>query len=109
VAALQLGAWGLQTLAAYALLRALHIHVLSPLATAAAILVAVNVTAAVPVTPSNLGVFQAACIAVLAGAGVASGVGMSYGLLLQGAELVTALALGLPAAGGELWLTRRTS
>ena len=35
------------------------------LAAAAAVLFAVNVTAAVPVTPSNLGVFQAACVAVL--------------------------------------------
>ena len=109
VTALQLGAWALQTLAAYALLRALDIHVLSPLATAAAILVAVNVTAAVPVTPSNIGIFQAACIGVLASVGVAYGAGMAYGLLLQGAELVTAVVLGLPAAGSELWLTRRGS
>ena len=63
---------------------ALHLRVDAPLATAAAILVAVNVTAAVPVTPSNIGVFPAACIGVLAGAGVASGLGLWYGLLLQG-------------------------
>jgi hypothetical protein len=37
---------------------------------AAAILVAVNVTAVVPVTPSNVGLFQAACVAVLAAFGV---------------------------------------
>jgi phosphatidylinositol alpha-mannosyltransferase len=102
ISVLQLSAWALQTLAAYALLRALDIGVAAPLATAAAILVAVNITAAVPITPSNIGVFQAACIGVLAGVGVASGVGLSYGLLLQGTELVTALVLGLPAAGGEL-------
>ena len=35
---------------------------------AAAVLFAVNVTAAIPATPSNLGVFQAACVAVLSGA-----------------------------------------
>ena len=102
ICALQFGAWGLQALAAYVLLLALHLHPTAPLATAAAILVAVNVTAAVPVTPSNIGVFQAACIGVLAGAGVGSGPGLAYGLLLQGTELVTALALGLPAAAIEL-------
>ena len=32
---------------------------------AAAVLFAVNVTAVLPLTPSNLGVFQAACVAVL--------------------------------------------
>lgn len=106
VTALQLGAWGLQALAAYALLRALHVDVPAPLATAAAILVAVNITAAVPITPSNIGVFQAACIGVLGAAGVSSGLGLSYGLLLQAAELATAIALGLPAVAAELGVAR---
>jgi uncharacterized membrane protein YbhN (UPF0104 family) len=80
---------------------ALHLHVPAPLATAAAILVAVNVTAAVPVTPSNVGIFQAACIGVLAAVGVGSAHGLSYGLLLQAAEIVTAIVLGLPALAAE--------
>ena len=101
VAVLQLGAWGLQMLAAYALLFALHLHLAAPLGTAAAILIAVNVTAAVPLTPSNVGVFQAACLAVLAGAGIASGPALAYGLLLQATEILTALALGLPAVAVE--------
>jgi phosphatidylinositol alpha-mannosyltransferase len=101
VTTLQLSAWGLQTLAAYVLLFALHLHVAAPLATAAAILIAVNVTAAVPLTPSNLGIFQAACVGILAGAGIGSGPGLAYGLLLQATEIVTALALGLPAAAVE--------
>jgi phosphatidylinositol alpha-mannosyltransferase len=86
----------------YALLLAVGVHVPAPLATAAAILVAVNVTAAVPLTPSNVGTFQAACIGVLAAAGVGSSLGLSYGLLLQAAELATALALALPAAAAEI-------
>jgi uncharacterized membrane protein YbhN (UPF0104 family) len=106
ISAAQLAAWGLQTLAAYALLRALDINVAAPLATAAAVLVAVNVTAAVPLTPSNVGIFQAACIGVLASVGVPSGQGLAYGLLLQGIELLTALALGLPAAAAELAIDR---
>ena len=36
----------------------------------AAVLFAVNVTAVVPATPANVGVFQAACVAVLAGEGI---------------------------------------
>ncbi len=32
------------------------------------VLFAVNVTAVIPATPANVGVFQAACVAVLAGA-----------------------------------------
>jgi phosphatidylinositol alpha-mannosyltransferase len=102
ISSLQLGAWALQALAAYVLLLALNLHVPYPLATAAAILVAVNITAAVPITPSNVGIFQAACIAVLAAVGVSSGRGLSYGLLLQAAELATAVALGLPAIAAEL-------
>jgi phosphatidylinositol alpha-mannosyltransferase len=96
-AGLQLGAWVLQALAAYVLLHALHLDVPAPLAVAAALLLGVNVTAVVPVTPSNVGVFQAACVAVLAAQGIAAQDGLAYGVLLQAAEVATALALGVPA------------
>lgn len=64
--ATQLAAWAIQTLAVYAILHALNLQGKAGLAAAAAILLAVNVTALVPVTPSNIGIFQAATIAVLA-------------------------------------------
>ena len=64
----QLGAWALQWVACYVLLVALGIDSAADLGAAAAVLFAVNVTAVLPVTPSNLGVFQAACVAVLTGA-----------------------------------------
>jgi phosphatidylinositol alpha-mannosyltransferase len=64
---------------------------------AAAVLLAVNVTAVLPVTPSNVGLFQAACIAVLAPFGVSASTALAYGLILQAIEIVGALALGLPA------------
>jgi phosphatidylinositol alpha-mannosyltransferase len=99
IAAAQLGAWLLQLLAAAVLLVALHLE--GGLGAAAAILLAVNVTAAVPVTPSNVGVFQATCVAVLAAYGVAPSAGLAYGVLLQAAELVTAVAMGVPALLGE--------
>ncbi|MGB0093256.1 MAG: lysylphosphatidylglycerol synthase transmembrane domain-containing protein [Solirubrobacteraceae bacterium] len=99
--AAQLGAWAVQTLAAYAVLRALNLQGNTGLATAAAILLAVNVTALVPVTPSNIGIFQAATIAVLAAYGVDAGHALAYGILLQAVEITTAIVLGVPALLGE--------
>ena len=63
----QLTAWAVQWLACYVLLVALGLDHQAGIGAAAAVLFAVNVTAALPVTPSNLGVFQAACVAVLVG------------------------------------------
>jgi phosphatidyl-myo-inositol alpha-mannosyltransferase len=65
--------------------------------TAAAILLAVNVTAVVPATPSNIGVFQAACLVVLAAYGIGAGPALAYGIILPAIELLTALVLGVPA------------
>jgi phosphatidylinositol alpha-mannosyltransferase len=51
-----------------------------------------------PATPSNLGVFQAACVAVLAGAyHVSSAQALGYGIVLQAVEVATAVAIGMPA------------
>jgi phosphatidylinositol alpha-mannosyltransferase len=95
---MQLGAWVLQWLACYLLLVALGLEHLAGLGAAAAVLLAVNVSAVLPVTPSNLGVFQAACVAVLTGAyGVGSGDALAYGIVLQGVEVATALVMGAPA------------
>jgi phosphatidylinositol alpha-mannosyltransferase len=67
-------------------------------AAAAAALLAVNVTAVVPVTPANVGVFQVAVAAVLtAGYGLSAGSALKYGIVLQAVEVVTAVALGVPA------------
>jgi phosphatidylinositol alpha-mannosyltransferase len=99
--AAQLAAWVLQVLSAYFVLEALHLQRTAGLAGAAAVLVAVNVTAVVPVTPSNVGVFQAACVAVLAGFGVSGGHALAYGIVLQAVEVLTAVGLGLPALAAE--------
>ena len=61
----QLGAWGLQLLACDALFTALGLDGRVGIGAAAAVLFAVNVTAVVPATPSNIGVFQLATISVL--------------------------------------------
>jgi phosphatidyl-myo-inositol alpha-mannosyltransferase len=93
----QLLAWTLQWLACYMIVLALGLQSQAGLATAAAILLAVNISAILPATPSNLGVFQAACLVVLAAYGVGAGPGLAYGIILQAVEVVTALALGIPA------------
>jgi phosphatidylinositol alpha-mannosyltransferase len=51
-----------------------------------------------PATPANLGVFQAACAAVLhTGWHVGYGDGVAYGVILQAVEVTTAIAMGMPA------------
>jgi phosphatidyl-myo-inositol alpha-mannosyltransferase len=97
----QLLAWTLQWLACYAVLLALGLQSDGGLAAAAAILLAVNVSAVLPATPSNVGVFQAACLVVLAAYGVGAGAALAYGIILQAVEVLTALALGVPALLGE--------
>jgi len=97
----QLVAWALQWLACYSVLLALGLQHKAGLTAAAAILLAVNVSAILPATPSNVGVFQAACLVVLAAYGVGGGPGLAYGIILQAVEVLTALALGVPALLGE--------
>jgi phosphatidyl-myo-inositol alpha-mannosyltransferase len=93
----QLAAWAIQWLACYLLLVALGLDDHAGIGAAAAVLFAVNVTAALPATPSNLGVFQAACVAVLSAYGVGKTDALAYGIILQAVEIATALAMGMPA------------
>ncbi len=97
-AAAQLGAWAIQLSACWALLAALGLNHQAGIGAAAAVLFAVNVTAVVPATPSNIGVFQLAVISVLhSGFGVSTADALAYGVILQAVEIATAVALGLPA------------
>jgi phosphatidylinositol alpha-mannosyltransferase len=93
----QLLAWGLQWLACYMVLLALGLQSQADLAAAGAILLAVNLSAILPATPSNVGVFQAACLVVLSAYGVGAGQAIAYGIILQAIEVTTALVLGVPA------------
>ncbi len=98
----QLGAWGLQLLSCWLLLMALGLDSRAGVAAAAGVLFAVNVTAVVPATPANVGVFQAACVAVLAGAyHVSTPEAIAYGIVLQAVEVAAALVMGLPALLNE--------
>jgi phosphatidyl-myo-inositol alpha-mannosyltransferase len=99
---LQLGAWALQWVACWLLLVALGLDAHAGAGAAAAVLFAVNITAAVPVTPANVGVFQAACAVVLIGAyHVSAPEAIAYGIVLQAVELAGALIMGLPALVNE--------
>ncbi len=97
-AAAQLGAWAIQLAACWALLYALNLDGKAGIGAAAAVLFAVNVTAVVPATPSNIGVFQLAVISVLhTGFDISTADALAYGVILQAVEIATAVALGLPA------------
>ena len=98
----QLGAWALQWLSCWLLLMALGLDSHAGVGAAAGVLFAVNVTAVIPVTPANVGVFQAACVAVLVGAyHVSTPDAIAYGIVLQAVEVATALIMGLPALLNE--------
>ncbi|MFM9139407.1 MAG: lysylphosphatidylglycerol synthase transmembrane domain-containing protein, partial [Solirubrobacterales bacterium] len=98
----QLAAWALQAVSCYLLLVALGLDGKAGVGAAAAVLLAVNVTALIPATPANVGVFQAACVAVLSGAyGVSPADALGYGIVLQAVELTTAVVMGVPALLGE--------
>jgi phosphatidyl-myo-inositol alpha-mannosyltransferase len=96
-ALVQLVAWAVQWSSCYALLVALGLDARAGIGAAAAVLFAVNVTAAIPATPSNIGIFQAACVAVLSAYGVAATDALAFGIILQTLEIATALVMGMPA------------
>lgn len=107
----QFSAWALQAISCYLLLVALGLDGKAGIGAAAAVLLAVNVTALVPATPANVGVFQAACVAVLSGAyGISAADALGYGIVLQAVEVTTAVVMGVPALLGEglTWRDVRT-
>jgi phosphatidylinositol alpha-mannosyltransferase len=93
----QLLAWAVQWMSCYVLLVALGLDERAGIGAAAAVLFAVNVTAVLPAIPSNIGVFQAACVAVLGAYGVGQTDALAYGIILQAVEIATAVAMGMPA------------
>lgn len=98
----QLLAWAIQWLSCYVLLVAFGLDDRAGMGAAAAVLFAVNVSAVLPATPSNLGVFQAACVFVLhKGYGVSVDDALGYGIILQAVEIATAFVMGGPALLGE--------
>src|SRR5438477_2851 len=87
----------LGTVVSQTILNLVALAVLGAIMFSAAVLFAVNVTAVLPATPSNLGVFQAACVAVLSAYGVSHADALAYGIILQAVEIATAVTMGMPA------------
>ena len=95
-------ALGASVVSCWLLLMALGLNDKVGFGAAAAVLFAVNVTAVIPATPANVGVFQAACVAVLAGAyHVGTADALAYGIVLQAVEVATAVIMGTPALVNE--------
>ena len=110
-ALLQTSAWAIQLLSCWALMFALGLDTQAGLAASAAVLFAVNVTAVIPATPSNIGVFQLAVISVLTtGWAISNSDAFAYGVILQAVEIATAVGLGVPALvrEGLTWSDLRT-
>jgi phosphatidylinositol alpha-mannosyltransferase len=98
----QASAWLVQVLSVYVLLIGMHLEPRTGLVAAAAVVFAVNVTMLFPLTPGDLGVFQAAVAAVLhSGWGVSYSRGVAFGVVLQAIEVATAVLLGGPALVAE--------
>jgi uncharacterized protein (TIRG00374 family) len=94
LAAIQTAAWLAQLAAAWAALQAFHLGG-AGLRGAALVLVLTNLIGLVPITPGNVGTFQAAAMAALAVSGVAAGPAVAYALGLQGMQLVVGIVAGL--------------
>lgn len=100
-----LAGWAVHMAGCYTALLAFGLQHRASVGAAAAVLLAVNVTAVLPGLPANVGIFQAACVGVLAAYGVAAGRALAYGIVLQAVEVGTAIGLGAPAliATGVSW------
>ena len=94
VAGIQAASWLVQLGGAWAALQAFHLGGVG-LRGAALVLVLTNLIGLVPITPGNLGTFQAAAVAALAVAGVASGPAVAFALGLQGMQLAVGVVAGL--------------
>jgi phosphatidylinositol alpha-mannosyltransferase len=100
--AVQLSAWALQWVSCWLLLMAFGLDARAGIAGAATVLFAVNATAVIPATPANVGLFQAACVAVLVGSyHVALPEALAFAIVLQLVELAAAAMMGLPALVNE--------
>ncbi len=94
VATVQAVAWLVQLGAAWAALQAFHLGG-AGLRGAALVLILTNLIGLVPLTPGNVGTFQAAALAALAVSGVGAGPAMAYALGLQAMQLVVGAVAGL--------------
>ena len=94
VAGIQAASWLVQLAAAWAALQAFHLGS-AGLRGAALVLVLTNLIGLVPITPGNVGTFQAAAAAALAVSAIAAGPAVAFALGLQGMQLAVGVVAGL--------------
>jgi glycosyltransferase 2 family protein len=85
--------WGLETASTYWILQAFHIK--ATLLMAAMLVVALNLSVMVPITPGNLGVTQAVSVFMLDTFGVTPASALAYSIGAQGAIQLLIVSLGM--------------
>ena len=100
--------WGLETASTYLLLRAFHIE--ANLLMAAILVVILNLSFAIPITPGNIGVTQAISVFLLGTLGVTPVYALAYSIGAQGAIQLLIVGLGIVCLyreGMSLYLFRQ--
>jgi uncharacterized protein (TIRG00374 family) len=85
--------WGLETASTYWILQAFHIQ--ATLVMAAILVVVLNLSMAVPITPGNIGITQAVGVFLLETFGVTPASALAYSIGGQGASQLLIVSLGL--------------
>jgi uncharacterized protein (TIRG00374 family) len=85
--------WGLETASTYWMLRAFHIE--ATLSMAALLVVGLNLSIVVPITPGNIGITQAVSVFLLGTFGVTPTSALAYSIGAQGAIQLLIISLGM--------------
>jgi uncharacterized protein (TIRG00374 family) len=90
---LTMGVWGLETASTYWMLQAFHIN--ATLLMTAILVVVLNLSFLIPVTPGNIGVTQAISVFLLGTFGVTPAYALAYSIGAQGAIQLLIISLGM--------------
>lgn len=90
---LTIATWALETASTYLILLAFHID--ATLTMAAILVVVLNLSFAIPITPGNIGVTQAISVFLLGTFGVAPAYALAYSIGAQGAIQLLIVSLGM--------------
>jgi len=85
--------WGLETASTYWMLQAFHIK--ATLVMAAILVVVLNLSMVVPITPGNIGITQAVGVFLLETFGVTPAFALAYSIGAQGAIQLLIVSLGM--------------
>jgi glycosyltransferase 2 family protein len=85
--------WGLETASTYLILHAFHINATLPMAVM--LVVVLNFSFAIPITPGNIGVSQAISVFLLGTFGVTPPYALAYSIGAQGASQLLIFSLGM--------------